>query len=162
MSEINFLVLDIDGTLTDGKVYMAVGGEVLKAFNIKDGCGIVDVLPRKKIVPVVITGRSSKIVSNRCVELGIKYVFQGERNKLACLRKFIDGYNAEFGTEYSLKSVAYIGDDLPDLFCMEAVKTAGGIAACPADAVIEVKELCDFISSKNGGDGAVRDLIDWL
>ena len=79
---------------------------------------------------------------------------------MLCLKNFLCGFNNE--TDYTLADVAYIGDDLPDLVCMEAVKEAGGLCACPADAVEQVRKVCDFVSTKNGGNGAVRELIEWM
>lgn len=149
---IKYLVMDVDGTLTDGKIYMGNDGEAMKAFSIKDGCGIHDILIPAGIVPVIITGRSSKIVENRCGEIGIKEIHQGISNKIEKLLSITD----------DLSSVAYIGDDINDLSCMKPVKEAGGKIGCPADAVKKVKEIADFISTKNGGDGAVREFIEWL
>ena len=80
--KIQYLVCDVDGTLTDGKIYMSPSGEAMKAFNIKDGCGIHDILIPHHIVPVIITGRESKIVENRCKEIGIEEVHQGVKHKL--------------------------------------------------------------------------------
>lgn len=149
---IKYLVMDVDGTLTDGKIYMGNNGEMMKAFSIKDGCGIHDILLPAGIIPVIITGRKSDIVVNRCREIGIEKIYQGVSNKIEKLL-FITS---------NLSEVAYIGDDINDLSCMEPVKEAGGKIGCPADAVKKVKELADFISVKNGGDGAVRDFIEWL
>ena len=144
--------MDVDGTLTDGKIYMSNDGEAMKAFNIKDGCGIHDILIPAGITPVIITGRTSKIVENRCGEIGIQEIYQGISNKIEKLLSITD----------DLSSVAYIGDDINDLSCMKPVKEAGGKIGCPADAVKKVKEIADFISTKNGGDGAVREFIEWL
>lgn len=149
---INYLIMDVDGTLTDGKIYMSNTGEAMKAFNIKDGCGIHDVLIPAGITPVIITGRTSEIVINRCKELGITEVYQGVNNKVKKLISLIN----------DLSSVAYIGDDINDLACMKAIKNAGGTIGCPADAVKEVVELSDYIAPHNGGNGAVRDFIEWL
>lgn len=149
---IKYLVMDVDGTLTDGKIYMSNSGELMKAFNIKDGCGIHDILIPAGIIPVIITGRSSDIVLNRCKELGINDVFQGVGNKIENLRKVTT----------DLSNVAYIGDDINDLSCMEPVKSAGGLIGCPADAVEKVKSIADYIAPHNGGDGAVRDFIEWI
>lgn len=157
---IKFLVMDVDGTLTDGKIYMGADGELFKAFDIKDGYGIANMLPQKGMESVIITGRESKIVTNRCAELGIKYVFQNERNKIECLNRFIADYNAECDGNFTLRNVAYMGDDINDLECMKAVKKAGGLCACPESAVDAVKTICDFVSSKNGGYGAVREFIE--
>lgn len=149
---IRFLVMDVDGTLTDGKIYMSNNGELFKAFDIKDGTGIHDIAIPSGIEPVIITGRDSLIVKKRCDELGIKMVFQGVRNKAECLENAVD----------SLKDVAYIGDDINDLECMNMVKNSGGVVGCPADAADEVVQIADFISIRKGGDGAVREFIKWL
>lgn len=154
--KIKYLVLDVDGTLTDGKIYMGTSGEMLKAFDIKDGYGIHDMLIPSGIIPVIITGRSSKILENRCRELSVTDLFQGIKDKTYVLKQYLCSNNS------SLQEVAYIGDDLNDLPCMKLVKEAGGIIGCPANAVSSVIEISDFVSSKNGGDGAVRDFIEYL
>ncbi len=144
--------MDVDGTLTDGKIYMGAHGEMMKAFNIKDGCGIHDIAIPGGIIPVIITGRTSEIVKKRCGELGIQQVYQGIKNKIEQLNSIAD----------DLSQVAYIGDDINDLSCMIPVKEAGGVVGCPADAVERVKEISDFVALHNGGDGAVRDFIEWI
>ena len=153
---IKYFVMDVDGTLTDGKIYIGYEGEVCKAFNVKDGYGIHDILIPSKIVPVVITGRSSLIVEKRCLELGIQHLYQGVANKQVVLHRLLQ----ESGYEY--KDVAYIGDDINDLLCMKIIKESGGIIGCPADAVDEVRVVADFVSKKNGGNGAVREFIEWI
>lgn len=149
---IKYFIMDVDGTLTDGKIYMAASGELFKSFNIKDGYGIHDLLIPSGVTPIIITGRISKIVLNRCRELDIKQVYQGISNKKEKIKEITD----------DMSCVAYIGDDLNDLSCMREVKKGGGIVGCPKDAVTEVKEISDFISIQKGGDGAVRDFIDWI
>lgn len=149
---IKYLVMDVDGTLTDGKIYMSPSGEAMKAFNIKDGCGIHDILIPHKVIPVIITGRDSQIVLERCKEIGINEIYQGVKNKIETLRELV----------LDLSYVAYIGDDINDIPCMKAVKEAGGKIGCPADAVRDVIELADYIANKNGGEGAVREFIEWL
>lgn len=149
---IKYLVMDVDGTLTDGKIYMAPTGEAMKAFNVKDGYGIHDIIIPAGIIPIIITGRESKIVFNRCKELGITEVYQGVNNKTEKLRTLVD--------DFSL--VAYIGDDNNDFLCMDSVKKFGGIIGCPEDAINEVKEISDFVAPHKGGEGAVRDFIEWL
>lgn len=152
MKQADYLVMDVDGTLTDGKIYMSAQGELMKAFNIKDGCGIHDILLPAGITPVIITGRTSGIVEKRCVELGIREVHQGVKDKEGLMRKLIP----------DLSRAAYIGDDINDLPCMKAVKEAGGLVGCPADAVGDVKAVSDYIAAHDGGDGAVRDFIEWI
>ncbi|MDO4801166.1 MAG: HAD-IIIA family hydrolase [Prevotellaceae bacterium] len=151
---IKYLIMDVDGTLTDGMIYMDEDGEMMKAFNIKDGYGIAVMLPQRGITPVVITGRWSEIVTERCKELKIKHCFQDVKDKLETLHKFL---SKQGGT---LSECAYIGDDLNDMPCMKCVKESGGITACPSDAVEDVKRFVDFVSTNKGGCGAVRDFID--
>lgn len=149
---IKVLVMDIDGTLTDGKIYIGKNGEIFKAFNIKDGYGINNMLKKNNIIPVIITGRDSKIVSKRCKEIGISHIYQGvceKREKLdEILRKF----------QVSYEEVAYIGDDINDLSCIQLC----GITACPNDAIDEVKKIVTYVCKNKGGDGAVREFIDIL
>lgn len=149
---VKYLVMDVDGTLTDGKIYMGNDGEAMKAFNIKDGRGIYDILIPAGITPVIITGRNSRIVENRCGELEIKEIHQGVSSKIEKLLTITD----------NLFSVAYIGDDINDLSCMPPVKEAGGIIGCPKDAVKKVWKLADYVANHNSGDGVVRDFIEWI
>ena len=142
--------MDVDGTLTDGKIYMGENGEVMKAFNVKDGYAIAHMLPEMGIVPVIITGRKSKIVENRAKELGITELYQGVANKLAKLKEVAAKYNAV------PDEIAYIGDDLNDLECIEFC----GVTACPVDAVEKVKKTVNLVCNKKAGEGAVRDFIE--
>lgn len=153
---INLLVMDVDGTLTDGKIYMGPDGECIKRFDIKDGYGIKNLLIPAGITPVIITGRRSKITEQRGKELSIKEIHQGVSDKTAKLEQILCEKKLPVGT------VAYIGDDLNDLPCMRYVKDQGGIIGCPSDAAQEVISIADFVSSKKGGDGAVREFIEWL
>ena len=146
--------MDVDGTLTDGKIYMGNDGEMFKVFNIKDGYGIHDMLIPAGILPVIITGRTSKILENRCDELGITGIYQGISNKIDKLDEILEG------TKYDYSHVAFIGDDLNDLLCMRTIKNAGGLTGCPSDAVSEIKECAQFVSTRKGGDGAVREFIE--
>lgn len=154
--------MDVDGTLTDGNIYMSDNGELFKAFNIKDGCGIHDILPQYSIIPVIITARTSKILTNRCKELDIIECHQGCKQKYDKLISILADYSSKDGTEYSLKNVAYIGDDILDLKCMIPIKADGGLAACPSNAISEVLACCDYIAPHKGGEGAVRDLIEYI
>ncbi len=148
--------MDVDGTLTDGKIYMGANGELMKAFNIKDGYGIHDILPMIGIIPVIITGRESQIVLYRCNEIGIRYLYQGVSDKKSQIQIFLSDVNGH------LSEVAYIGDDLNDMSCMQIVKDAGGIIGAPADAHDNIRQLSDFIAQAKGGDGAVREFIEYL
>ena len=146
--KIKLLVMDVDGTLTDGKIYMGENGEVMKAFNVKDGYAIAHMLPEMEIIPVIITGRKSKIVENRAKELGITELYQGVGDKLAQLKKVAEKYNA------APEEIAYIGDDLNDLECIEYC----GFTACPKDACEVVKNKVDCVCSVDGGNGVIREI----
>lgn len=104
------------------------------------------------IIPVIITGRKSKIVENRAKELGITELYQGVGDKFAQLKKVAEKYNA------APEEIAYIGDDLNDLACIEYC----GLTACPADAVDEVKRKVTYVCKVNGGEGAVREYVEFL
>lgn len=160
--QIKFMVMDVDGTLTDGKIYMGINGEIFKAFDVRDGYGIKRILKENRICPVIITGRKSPIVEMRGRELGITDIYQGIENKLCKLQEILGTYSKKEEREYSFQDVAYIGDDIADLQCLKAIREAGGIAGCPADAVCVVKEVSQYVCSRVGGAGAVRELIDWV
>ena len=157
---IRFLVMDVDGTLTDGKIYMGQDGELFKAFDIKDGYGVKCLLPDANIIPIVITARNSRIVENRCHEMGVTELYQGKMDKYRTLLQILEKYSELDKTEYTLANVAYVGDDLLDLQCMKPIKEAGGFVACPNDAVDEVKDIVNYVAFKNAGSGAVREIIE--
>ena len=149
---IKLLVMDVDGTLTDGKINMGPDGEVFKAFDIKDGYAINEILPAHGIVPAIITGRTSRIVENRARELHITELYQGKHDKLDTLKQLM----AKHGC--SRENVAYIGDDILDIECMREC----GVVGCPADSCRQVKEIAHYVCNRNGGDGAVREFIEFL
>lgn len=149
---IKILVMDVDGTLTDGKIYIGADGEVMKSFDIKDGYGIHNILPQYGIIPVIITGRTSTIVEHRAKELGIEHLYQGVTDKAACLHEMADTLCVP------LEEVACIGDDLNDLSMMELC----GVKGCPSDAIPRLRKVCDYVCTAPGGHGAVRNFIDWL
>lgn len=153
---IKVLIMDVDGTLTDGKIYMSNEGEFCKAFDIKDGCGIHDILIPAGIIPVVITGRTSKILENRCKELGITELHQGIQNKIEKLDEVL------CGKKIAYSNCAYIGDDINDLPCMVLIKNHGGLVGCPADAAKKITDIADYVAKKEGGNGAVREFIEWI
>lgn len=155
---IKIVVFDVDGTLTDGKIYMGVNGEMMKAFDIKDGCALHDIMPQCGITPVIVTARTSQIVKNRCDELGITYIYQGVRDKVSALREAAAKLGETADENGIYQNIAYMGDDLIDIPVMKKC----GIKACPKDAAKQVAEICDFVSDKNGGDGAVREFTEWL
>lgn len=149
--DIKMLVLDVDGTLTDGKIYMSANGELMKAFNIKDGYALVH-LRNYGIEPIIITGRISEIVKRRCEELGINELYQGVDDKAVCLKNVCEKKGI------TTKQCAYIGDDLNDIDCMMLC----GHRAAPADAMKSVRDVVDYVCDARGGDGAVREYCDLL
>ena len=161
MRKIKFLVMDVDGTLTDGKIYMGVDGEAFKAFDIKDGYALHTLLKEHGTIPVIITARKSPMVEHRCKELGVTEIHQGVMNKLECLKGILNKYSSD-AEQCDLSNVAYIGDDLLDLQCMKPITEAGGIAGCPSNAVKEVVAACGFVAPDKGGEGAVREFADYL
>lgn len=148
-------IMDVDGTLTNGSIYIGERGEMMKAFNVKDGYGITNLLKEIEATPIIITGRKSDIVTCRCNELEISNVYQGIKDKKEKVKEVISQFNV--GTK-----VAYIGDDQNDLSCMLYIKEINGIIGCPSDADESVIKISDFISSRTGGNGAVREFIEYL
>lgn len=150
--DLQALALDVDGVLSDGRLYYGNNGEELKTFNIRDGLGI-KLLQQAGITVAIITGRTSRIVARRAQELGIEHIIQGREDKLSALRELC----AQL--DLMIEHVAYMGDDLPD---RKAI-IAAGLGATVADGSDDVKAVADWCSTKAGGAGAVRDLAEtWL
>ena len=155
---IKYLFMDVDGTLTDGKIYMGDNGEMFKRFDIKDGYAIQTLLPNAGIVPVIVTGRESGIVRNRCRELGVEYCFQGVLDKAEKIKEFAKEHALAQNRDGVYPEIAYMGDDMIDAPGMRLC----GLAGCPADAVHDIRELADFVSERKGGEGAAREFIEWM
>jgi 3-deoxy-D-manno-octulosonate 8-phosphate phosphatase (KDO 8-P phosphatase) len=148
---IRLLVLDVDGVLTDGRLWFDAAGEALKVFHVRDGHGIKAVL-QAGIAVAVVSGRSSPAVTRRCAELGISYVEQGCADKVAALNRL----TAALGV--AAADTACLVDDTPDLGLMAAV----GHAFAVADAHPQVRKLAQRVTEAPGGAGAVREVCDWL
>lgn len=148
---IKLLVCDIDGVFSDGKIYLGNDGEELKAFNTKDGFGI-KALGQSGVDVAVITGRQSNIVEKRMTALGVKFIVQGQEDKLPALQSIANKL------ELNPTQVAYIGDDVPDLPCIKYV----GLGVAVKDAHPLVSQGADYITFINGGCGAVRELTDLI
>ncbi|MEE4244928.1 MAG: HAD hydrolase family protein [Kangiellaceae bacterium] len=148
---IKLLIMDVDGVLSDGKVYYSANGDEIKNFNIKDGLGI-KLLHHANIATAIITGRQSAIVQRRADELGIKHVIQGASDKRQAFNDIARTNNLD------RQEIAHIGDDLPDLPLM--IQSGLGIAV--NDANWFVKQHADWITSANGGAGAVRNTAELL
>ncbi len=144
---IRLVGLDVDGVLTDGRLYFGTRGETLKAFHVRDGFAL-QLLRSAGIELAIVTGRSSPIVAARARDLGIARVLQGQRDKHAGLRRLLDDAGCAWD------QCAYMGDDWPDLSVLGAV----GLAATVADAPQEVRRRAHWVAPSAGGQGAVRDL----
>lgn len=150
-SRIKFILLDVDGTLTDGQLILGPDGEIYKSFNVKDGLGIY--LAQKEGIQVgLISGRWSQIVADRAKELEIIHVWQCVKDKLALFKEILKRFNLRS------EEMAFMGDDLNDLPLLKEV----GFSAATGDAIKEVQESVDYITKRDGGKGAVRDFIDFI
>ncbi len=145
------LVLDVDGVLTDGRLYYGAKGEALKAFHVRDGHG-VKAVAAAGVTVAIISGRKSPAVARRARELGIRHVFQGVSDKLAVLEKLLAklGLNAE--------QCVCVGDDTPDA----PVLAAAGVGVAVADAHDDALNVAQLVTARPGGRGAVREVCDWL
>jgi 3-deoxy-D-manno-octulosonate 8-phosphate phosphatase (KDO 8-P phosphatase) len=150
IGNIKLLVLDVDGTMTDGGIYVMEDGQQFKKFNAHDGLGIR--LAMKAGIDVAIISHSlvANMVSTRANALGMKHFYVGQRPKLEVLQE----WQSEMDIHES--EIAFIGDDLNDLEIMQYV----GFSACPANAVLKIKDIANVVLTKKGGDGAVREFID--
>ncbi len=146
---IKLLICDVDGVFSDGRIYLGNDGEELKAFHTKDGFGI-KALATSGVTVAIITGRNSAIVTNRMKALNVAHIIQGQEDKLPALTKLSAKLNID------LAEIAYIGDDVPDLACINAV----GLGISVADAHPLVLNSADYITFCKGGFGAVREVCD--
>ena len=141
--KIKLIIFDVDGTLTDGCIYMGPEGEAMKAFSARDGMGIA-MAHKGDIKSAIITGRSSRIMTRRANELKIDALYQG------CVDK----------RKFSLKDdeIAYVGDDINDIPLIQQA----GLGCCVGDAVAEVKDLAQVVAECPGGKGAVREILEFI
>ena len=151
LKAIKLLVLDVDGVLTDGGMYFTESGDQFKKFNTKDGMAILHLTKNKFPVAIISSGFKADMVQRRAEMLGIQYCFVNRTPKIETLNSLCNELNL------TLDNVAFIGDDINDL---EVIKNVG-FTACPRDAVNTIKSNVDVVLNKNGGDGCVRELIDF-
>jgi 3-deoxy-D-manno-octulosonate 8-phosphate phosphatase (KDO 8-P phosphatase) len=149
--QIKLLILDVDGVLTDGKLYFTNSGDEIKAFNSLDGHGI-KMLQKSGVTVAIITGRTSEIVQRRADALGIKYLIQGRVDKLAALEEL------RKQLPFNYQEIAHMGDDYPDL----PIIRKAGLGMTVANGHWAVKEHADWHSQHQGGDGAVREACDLI
>ena len=149
LQHITTFIFDVDGVLTDGTVTITTKGEMLRRMNIKDGYAIKTAVDQGYNM-CVISGGSNEGVRIRLQGLGVTNIYLGAHNKMNQMNEFLHNYNIK------LENVLYMGDDIPDYPTMKLA----GLPCCPQDAAPEIKEICSYISHKNGGKGAVRDVIE--
>ena len=149
LNEITTFVFDVDGVLTDGTVTITTSGEMLRRMNIKDGYALKTAVDHGYNV-CIISGGSNEGVRTRLRGLGVTDIPLGVSNKIDQLEEYFDVYNI------NSMNVMYMGDDIPDLHVMQMV----GLPCCPQDAAPEIKSISKYVSHKNGGKGAVRDVIE--
>lgn len=150
-AKIRLMICDVDGVLTDGRLYFTADGHELKSFHARDGHGL-KLLQRTGVQAAVISGRSSPAVALRMSSIGIEHVFQGRENKLEPFQELLDrlGLNAE--------QAAFVGDDLLDLPLLRRV----GLAVAVADAHFTLRETVHWVTAQPGGLGAVREVCDLI
>jgi 3-deoxy-D-manno-octulosonate 8-phosphate phosphatase (KDO 8-P phosphatase) len=151
LTDIKLLVFDVDGVLTDGRLYYGPEGDELKAFSARDGAGL-KYLMRAGLQCGILSGRDSTALQRRCEDLGITHVITGAKFKEPELLKLLESL------KLSPTEAGYVGDDLMDLPPMRLA----GWSACPADAVEEVRAAADYVASARGGRGAAREVVEHL
>jgi len=149
--KIKLMAFDVDGVMTNCSLIFDENGVEYKMFNGRDGQGL-ELLHKAGIIPAIITKRNNGTIVHRAKVLGITELHMGSKNKVDVLVELVEKYG------FSYDEVSYMGDDLPDLCVLERV----GLPCCPADAVEEVKEISKFIATKKGGEGAVRELCEFV
>jgi 3-deoxy-D-manno-octulosonate 8-phosphate phosphatase (KDO 8-P phosphatase) len=151
VAAIRLLVLDVDGTMTDGRLYFGPRGEELKSFHVRDGQGIKH-LDAAGIEVAVISGRCSRMVAARCRELGVEHVIQGAQDKVVAFEKL------RRRLKIAAAESACVGDDSADVPLMKTVRVAFAVADAHRDAI----RAADVVTSLPGGHGAVREVCDYL
>lgn len=149
MNDITTFIFDVDGVLTDGTVHVAADGEMLRNMNIKDGFAMKAAIESGYNV-CIISGGKNEGVRARLRNLGVTDIYLGSPDKVETFKEYIDIYGIK------AEQVLYMGDDIPDYHVMKLV----GLPSCPQDSVAEIKSISEYISHKNGGKGAVRDVIE--
>lgn len=150
-ARVRLLVLDVDGVLTDGRLFYGARGEAVKVFHVRDGFGIKQ-LAASGVAVAILSGRRSSMTSRRCRELGVTYLLQGVSDKLAAFRRLTARLDVESA------ACAYVGDDVPDLPVMREV----GLAFAVADAHPQARGTAHVVTTLPGGRGAVREVCDYL
>ncbi len=150
VSRIKLIVLDIDGTLTDGGIYLTESGEEFKKYNTKDGMGIKRLIKKGMHVAFISASKSVKSVTRRAEMLGVEYCYVGEDPKPSILERWLEDLHLDYS------QVLFMGDDINDLEVMQKA----AISVCPADASPAVQKIADLVLTRKGGDACFRELVD--
>jgi 3-deoxy-D-manno-octulosonate 8-phosphate phosphatase (KDO 8-P phosphatase) len=148
---IKLVILDVDGVLTDGGMYYTENGDQFKKFNTKDGLAIKRLAQNGIMFGIISNGSNTNLINLRAAHLGINHVYCGIDNKLTILKAWLQKLKIQ------PSEVAYIGDDVNDIECMQYV----GFTACPNDAHFKIKAIANTILQLNGGQGCVREFLDF-
>lgn len=149
MEKIKLIILDVDGTMTDGSMYYTAEGDTMKKFNVKDGMGIV-LLKKAGFKIAIMTSEDSPIAASRAKKLSVDATVLGCKNKTDAVKLLADDM------ELHLEEVAFMGDDVNDYHAMQTV----GFSACPSDSTDAVKSIADLVCQSKGGHGAVREFAE--
>ena len=149
LKNISTFIFDVDGVLTDGSLLIDSEGNMLRKMNVKDGYALKAAIDSGYNI-CIISGGTNESVKKRLEGLGIKEIYLGSHDKIEQLNSFVDKYGLDE------KNILFMGDDIPDIPILKKV----GLACCPQDAIPEVKNICAYVSHRNGGMGAVRDVIE--
>jgi len=151
LKHIRLFATDVDGVLTDAGMYYSESGEELKKFNTRDGMGI-KLLQKAGLITALVTQERTKLVARRGEKLMIPEVHQGVMDKLSVVREMAERHGV------SMDQVAYMGDDINDLSTLKAV----GFSATPADGLPQILAAVDYVCTKKGGEGAVREIVEMI
>ena len=149
LKKITTFIFDVDGVLTDGKLLITSNGEMLRLMDAKDGFAIKYAIDHGFKISIISGGKDESI-RTRLEKLGVKDIFLDSHNKIESYNELLNKY------KLNASSILYMGDDIPDIPVMKS----SGVGCCPQDAAIDVKNIADYISHKNGGNGCVREIIE--
>ena len=149
--KIRMLITDVDCVLTDGGMYYTENGDIMKKFHTRDGMGVT-LLKKKNISTIIITKEKTKFVKQWAKNMKIEKLYDGIQKKEDLVNEICDHYNLK------PEELAYIGDDVNDIALLKKV----GLSATPANGISEVKKICDYICALKGGEGAFRELADFI
>ena len=151
LKKIKLVLTDVDGVLTDGGMYYSSKGDIMKKFHVRDGMG-VNILKRSGIGTIIVTKEKNMIIRKWAKKMNVIKLFEGVQDKTKILPKVCDTFSL------IPENIAYIGDDVNDVGLLKLV----GFSVAPNDAILEVKNICDYVSKQSSGNGSFRELADLI